>query len=101
MARGIRSEKTPDVTIYNVSVLRESEKAILIKTKSEEEIWLPKSQLREGGTANKKGDTGTVVMSAWIAGEKGLKDGDGLEEGQSPGAAGNEYDDTWAGGYDE
>jgi hypothetical protein len=101
MARGIRSEKSPDVTVYGVSVLRESEKAILIKLKSEEELWLPKSQLREGGTAQKKGDTGTVVMSAWIAGEKGLKDGNGLEEGASGGPVTGEYDDTWAGGYDD
>ena len=101
MARGIRSEKSPDVTVYGVSVLRESEKAILIKLKSEEELWLPKSQLREGGTAQKKGDTGTVVMSAWIAGEKGLKDGNGLEEGASGAAVTGEYDDTWAGGYDD
>lgn len=101
MARGIRSEKTPDVTVYGVSIMRESEKAILIKMKSEEELWLPRSQIREGGTAKKKGDTGTIVMSPWIAGEKGLKDGDGLEEGQSPAATTGEYDDTWAGGYDD
>lgn len=97
MPRGIRSEKSGDVTVYGVTVTRESEKALLIQTKGGEEIWLPKSQLKAGGTVSKKGDSGTIVMSRWIAGEKGLKDGDGLEDDEKAG----DYEETWAGGYDD
>lgn len=74
MARGIREEQ-PDVTVTNVKVKRTSEKAILIVTEKGEgeEIWLPRSQLREGSEDLKASqDVVSVTMSAWIAGEKNL-----------------------------
>jgi hypothetical protein len=72
MARGIRDEQ-PDVTITGATVKRTSEKAILIVTKDAEEIWLPRSQLREGSEDLKAGkDVVSVTMTAWIAGEKNL-----------------------------
>lgn len=73
MARGIREEEKPDVTITNAVVKRTSEKAILIITDSGEELWLPRSQLRDSSVNLKAGkDKVSVTMSAWIAGEKGL-----------------------------
>lgn len=74
MARGVRDDDPPDVTVSGVTVKRTSDKAILIVTKDGDEIWLPKSQLR-GTSADgvKSGpDIVDVTMSAWIAGEKGL-----------------------------
>ena len=74
MGRGIREEE-PDVTVRNVTIKVKTAKAILIlKGEEEEEIWLPLSQVREGGTAKNKGDKGSVVISAWISKEKGLSD---------------------------
>ena len=70
MARGIRDEQ-PDVTITGVVVRRTSEKAILVITKDGEEVWLPRSQLRDGSEELKASqDTVAVTMSAWIAKEK-------------------------------
>lgn len=74
MARGIRDEQ-PDVTVTNVKVKRASEKAILIVTEKGEgeEIWLPRSQLREGSeNLQTSRDLVSVTMSAWIASEKNL-----------------------------
>lgn len=73
MARGIRDDDEPDVTLEPVEVKRESDKALLILFK-DEEYWMPKSQIRDESTVKKKGDKGQLVISAWIAGEKGLKD---------------------------
>lgn len=84
MARGIREEQ-PDVTVTGCIVKRTSEKAILIITTDGAEIWLPKSQLREGSEELKAGkDPVSVTMSAWIAGEKSLsnsEDDTGGEDG--------------------
>lgn len=73
MPRGIRDDDEPDVTLENVEVIRDSEKAMLIAYK-DEEYWIPRSQTRDESTVKKKGDKGKLVISAWIAGEKGLKD---------------------------
>lgn len=84
-------EEKPDVTVRDVQIKRESDKALLIITVDKEELWVPKSQVR-GGTAVKAGDKGTVVLSAWIAGEKGLEDSQAGELNAGE-------DDT--GGYDD
>lgn len=48
------------------SVEKVTEKAMLVKV-GEEEVWLPKSQIKEDeSTPN------LMVISEWIAGEKGL-----------------------------
>lgn len=84
MARGIREEEA-HVTITGATVKRTSEKAILIVTKDGDEIWLPRSQLREGSAELQAGkDKVSVCMSAWIAGEKSLsnsEDDTGGEDG--------------------
>lgn len=57
-----------------------TERALLIivqraGSKEKEEMWVPKSQLAEEseiGHGSEPGDTGTIEMSEWIAGEKGL-----------------------------
>lgn len=49
-------------------VLYETDLAILVLC-DEEEIWLPKSQLEEWPDI---GEEGTVIMTEWIAEEKGL-----------------------------
>lgn len=83
MSRGIRSDDQPNVTLRNVKVKRSSEKALLIVTEKGEgeEIWLPKSQLRDGSEDLKVSQAiVSVTMSAWIAGEKGIT-GDDPEDG--------------------
>ena len=48
----------------HLGVLRETEKAILVKFESEE-IWIPKSQVIDWNDSE-------IEMSTWIAQEKGL-----------------------------
>jgi hypothetical protein len=88
MARGFKREDKPDVTVKNVELKHRTEKAMLIilqdGDRSGEEVWLPVSQIREDHkdtTIKKKGDKGDLVISDWIAGEKGLKPEGGEEDG--------------------
>lgn len=50
---------------FDCTCLRESEKALLVQIEKRLR-WVPKSQIR-GGDISKPGDTGTVVVSAWLA----------------------------------
>lgn len=51
--------------------LRESEKAVLVRIEGEE-LWIPKSQIRDDSEVYQKDDEGFLVMSEWIAEQKGL-----------------------------
>lgn len=58
------------VTVHVDEIRRESEKAILVAI-GEEEIWLPKSQLR-GDYSEGESDI-DVTMTKWIAEQKGIE----------------------------
>lgn len=47
--------------------LRETENAVLIEVE-DEQVWIPLSQVSE----MHKGSRGSIVMSQWIANQKGL-----------------------------
>lgn len=49
--------------------VRETEKAILIRTKDDEEHWIPKSQIKNSVTI---GETVEMVIPEWLAEEKGI-----------------------------
>ena len=51
--------------------IRETDKAILVLVGSEE-LWIPKSQIDDDSEVWKEGDAGELVISNWIALEKGL-----------------------------
>lgn len=58
-----------DVTIKAVTA-----KAFLVVTEDLSETWLPKSQVASYGDLNeqsKKDDSGTMIVSEWIAKQKG------------------------------
>jgi hypothetical protein len=46
-------------------------RAILVEI-DEHEIWIPQSQVHEDSEVYHKGDQGTLVISEWIATQKGL-----------------------------
>lgn len=54
-----------------VKFVKETQNAILIKTANEDEIWIPFSQV-ESIEREPNGIDGSITMSAWIAGQKGL-----------------------------
>jgi hypothetical protein len=62
----------PDLARFeNVTVLRETEKAILCEIDGKQ-VWLPKSQIHDDSEVYKMGTEGELVISQWLAEEKDL-----------------------------
>lgn len=55
-----------------VTAVKETDAALLCSFVGDGDHWIPKSQIDEDSEVNQEGDQGTLVVSAWIAGEKGL-----------------------------
>jgi hypothetical protein len=56
----------PDVT-----VLRETDKALLCDIEGEE-MWIPKSQIDDDSEVYEDGTEGTLIITQWLAAQKGL-----------------------------
>ena len=59
---------------FSAKVMAKSEKAVLVSIEGEE-MWIPFSQIksdRDFWENAEKGDEGDLLISEWIAGEKGL-----------------------------
>jgi len=65
-------EKEDDVAVPDVTVLRESDKALQVRVGRGEPIWIPKTQIREASPVQHDGERGVLLISAWIAEQKGL-----------------------------
>lgn len=69
-------EEDDDCEFYNCTVVRESEKAILVafdpRTFGNEEHWIPLSQIKDRSKVKGGIDTGTLVITRWLAEQKGL-----------------------------
>jgi hypothetical protein len=52
-------------------VLSETAKAILVDVEGEE-VWIPKSMIHDDSEVFRQGHTGTLIVSRWIAEQKGL-----------------------------
>lgn len=55
-----------------VEAKKGTDKAVLCAIPEHGEQWIPRSQIAEESEVQDEGDTGTLVVSAWIAKEKGL-----------------------------
>ncbi len=55
----------------NVTVVRETQLAILCKIDGKEE-WIAKSQIDEDSEVYEEGTEGELIISEWLAKEKGL-----------------------------
>ena len=56
----------------SVTCIAETEAAILVQI-DDEEVWIPRSQLHpEDNEVREVGDVGELVITEWIAEEKGL-----------------------------
>lgn len=61
------------VTFKNVVCVRDSGKAILVKLEDgEEPVWIPKSHVDDDSEVYEAGTCGELVVSEWIAVQKGL-----------------------------
>jgi hypothetical protein len=59
------------VEFEDVETEAETDNALLC-TIDGKNVWIPKSQIDDNSEVWKKGDEGTLVVSEWIAEEKGL-----------------------------
>ncbi len=60
-----------EVQIEDAECVRETDKALLVQVDGLE-VWIPKSQLRDGTELKERGDVGLLVIPEWLAEEKGL-----------------------------
>ena len=57
------------VEISGVEVMHETDKALLCEIQGEE-VWIPKSQLGDESEVKQGGDSGTLVVTRWLAEQK-------------------------------
>jgi len=62
------------IEIDNVTLIRSTEKAGLFEFHDyeDETCWIPWSQI-DAGSVDKDGETGTLVITEWIAGKLGFE----------------------------
>ena len=60
-----------EVTIDNVFVKAETDRAILCDIDGDEH-WIPKSQISDDSEVYQDGDEGDLVITEWLANQKGL-----------------------------
>ena len=60
------------VVFEGVEVLRDTGLAILVEIEGEQ-YWLPKSQIDDDSEVYEHGTSGTLIISAWLAQQKGLR----------------------------
>lgn len=60
------------VRLAGVKSIRGSDKAILCEIDGEE-VWIPQSQIDEDSEVWESGQEGTLVITAWLAKQKGLE----------------------------
>lgn len=63
------------VSFDDVTVVRSSDKALLVSIPEHDDgkpIWIPQSHIHDDSEVYKEGTSGTLVISEWIATEKGL-----------------------------
>jgi hypothetical protein len=69
------SSKDDPITLEKATVLRGSSKAVLVRFEHEGESrteWFPLSQVHDDSEVWNVGDEGVMLVTRWIASEKGL-----------------------------
>lgn len=61
-----------NVTFDDVECTGETEMAICCLGLLDNPVWIPKSQIHDDSEVWKKGQTGALVITRWIAEQKGL-----------------------------
>jgi hypothetical protein len=59
------------VSFLDVTVLKETPAALLCEIDGDE-VWIPQSQIDDDSEVYEKGHRGTLIVSQWIAEQKGL-----------------------------
>ena len=61
---------TDRMEVYDVVAERATQKALCVRVDGNE-VWVPQSQIDDESEVYKEGDKGTLVVSRWIAEQKG------------------------------
>lgn len=71
-----KEHNSKNVSIMGAECIRETKSAVLIRVeidgKGKQEFWVPQSQVHKDSEVWVKGDTGKLVISKWIAIERGF-----------------------------
>jgi len=65
-------ENDPVVEFPGVECEKETDRALLVTIKGQEH-WIPKSHVHDDSEVFSEGDHGKLIISEWIATQKGLK----------------------------
>lgn len=60
------------VELDDVTLIKATDKDILIRTEDGTEAWIPRSCVLEGTEITKEGDVGGLMIPSWLADERGL-----------------------------
>jgi coenzyme F420-reducing hydrogenase beta subunit len=61
------------VAIEDVECIHATDKAIRVRLPDGDEHWIPQSQVDEDSEVWKQGDEGKLVITAWIAAQRGIE----------------------------
>ncbi len=62
------------IVVHDCLIKRQTEKAILVAIPDmEDPVWIPQSQVDDDSEVWKEGDEGDLVISEWIASQKGIR----------------------------
>lgn len=59
------------IELENVTVVKDSGQALLCDIDGDE-VWIPQSQIDDDSEVYREGDSGKLIISEWIALQKGL-----------------------------
>jgi hypothetical protein len=61
------------IVIKAQKCLTDSDKAIMVRI-AHHNVWIPKTQIHDDSDVHKAGTEGKLIISTWIAQEKGIED---------------------------
>lgn len=67
----IEEYDSKNVVIHNCECLKETPKALLVDVGEPDAAWVPQSQVHDDSDVSSEGDTGDLIVSKWLAGERG------------------------------
>ena len=65
------SHRDDTYTLEGVKAVAETDAALLIVTADGDEVWVPKSQIDDDSEVYKKNNEGDLIVTRWIARERG------------------------------
>ena len=60
------------IELDDVTLVKSTDKAILIRTEDGTEVWIPRSCVLDGTEITKEGDVGGLIVPSWLIDRAGL-----------------------------